>query len=92
MALLIVLETREGDWQTFVLSRQTAVNFVGDADVLGRKVPSGYRRLRAWDGVVRSDAERLAKALNGAAKRDRLTAALKAAEGLRLHSSAGPWP
>ena len=91
MALLVVLETQAGDWKTFVLLHQTAVNFVGDADVLGRKVPGRYRRLKAWDGVARSDAERLPKALDGAAKRDRLAAALKAAEGLRLHSSAGPW-
>ena len=91
MALLVVVETQEGEWRTFVIAHQIAHNYVGDVDVLGATVPGGYRRLRSWDGVPRDEAERMARSLRGAPKSKRLDAALKAAAGLRLRSSAGPW-
>jgi DNA-directed RNA polymerase specialized sigma24 family protein len=92
MAVLVAIETDAGEWRAFVLAHRIAHDYVGDLDVLGRKVPGGYRRLLAWDGVARDDAERLARALNGVPKGRRLDVILKAAEGLRLQSSAGPWP
>lgn len=86
MAHLVAVQTANGEWLAFVVAHPN--RFVGDIDVTGRTVPS-YRHMRAWDGVPKAEAERLAKSLRGVPKAARHAAILKAAEGLRLSASAG---
>ena len=86
MAHLVAIQTSNGEWQAFVVAHPN--RFVGDVDVTGRTVPS-YCYMRAWDGVPKAEAERLAKSLRGVPRIARHAAILKAAEGLRLSASAG---
>ena len=86
MAHLVAIQTSNGEWQAFVVAHPN--RFVGDVDVTGRTVPS-YCYMRAWDGVPKAEAERLAKSLRGVPRRARHAAILKAADGLRLSASAG---
>lgn len=87
MAHLVAIQTSTGEWQSFVVAQPTN-RFVGDIDVIGRKVPS-FCYMRAWDGVPKAEAERLAKSLRGVPKSARHAAILKASEGLRLSFAAG---
>lgn len=87
MAHLVAIQTSAGEWQAFVVAHPSN-QFVGDIDVTGRKVP-GFCCLRAWDGVPRAEAERLARSLRGVPKAARHAAILKASEGLRLSAAAG---
>ncbi|WP_332659014.1 hypothetical protein [Brevundimonas sp.] len=87
MAHLVAIQTSTGEWHAYVVARPSN-RFVGDIDVSGRTVPS-FCHLRAWDGVPKEDAERLARSLKGVPKAARHAAILKAAEGLRLSASAG---
>jgi len=87
LAHLVAIQTSSGEWQAFVVAHPSN-SFVGDIDVTGRKVPS-FCYLRAWDGVPKAEAERLARSLRGVPKAARRAAILKASEGLRLSASAG---
>lgn len=87
MAHLVAIQTSAGEWQAFVIAHPSN-RFVGDIDVIGRKVPH-FSYMRAWDGVPKVEAERLARSLRGVPKSARHTAILKASEGLRLSASAG---
>lgn len=87
MAHLVAIQTSTGEWQAYVVAHPSN-RFVGDIDVTGRKVPS-FCHMRAWDGVPKAEAERLALSLKGVPKAARHAAILKAAEGLRLSASAG---
>lgn len=87
MAHLVAIQTSTGEWQAFVVA-QPSNRFVGDVDVIGRKLPS-FCYMRAWDGVPKTEAERLALSLKGVPKAARHAAILKASEGLRLSAAAG---
>lgn len=87
MAHLVAIQTPKGEWLSFVVAHPTN-QIVGDIDVIGRKVPSfGY--LRAWDGVPKAEAERLALSLKGVPRAARHAAILRASQGLRLSYAAG---
>lgn len=87
MAHLVAIQTSRGEWEAFVVA-QPSNRFVGDIDVTGRKVPN-FVHMRAWDGVPKAGAERLALSLRGVPRAGRHAAILKASEGLRLSFSAG---
>lgn len=87
MAHLVAIQTCAGEWRSFVVAHPTN-RIVGDIDVIGRKVPD-FAYLRAWDGVPRAEAERLALSLKGVPKGARHAAILKTSEGLRLSFAAG---
>ena len=87
MAHLVAIQTSTGEWQAFVVAHPSN-RFVGDVDVIGRTVPS-FCYIRAWDGVPKAEAERLALSLKGVPKAARHAAILKASEGLRLSAAAG---
>ena len=87
MAHLVAIQTSKGEWQSFVVAHPTN-RIVGDVDVIGRKVPS-FSCLRAWDGVPKAEAERLALSLRGVPRAVRYAAILKASEGLRRSFTAG---
>lgn len=87
MAHLVAIQTSSGEWQAFVVAHPSN-RFVGDIDVTGRQVPS-FCYMRAWDGVPKAEAERLAKSLRGVPKSARHAAILKASQGLRLSFAAG---
>lgn len=87
MAHLVAVQTATGEWLSFVVAHPTN-RFVGDVDVIGRKVPS-FTCMRAWDGVPKAEAERLALSLRGVPGAARHAAILKASEGLRLSFAAG---
>lgn len=87
MAHLVAIQTSSGEWQAFVVAHPSN-RFVGDIDVTGRTVPS-FCYMRAWDGVPKAEAERLAKSLRGVPKSARHAAILKASQGLRLSFAAG---
>lgn len=87
MAHLVAIQTSTGEWETFVVAHPSN-RFVDDVDVIGRTVPS-FHHMRAWDGVPKAEAERLARSLRRVPKSTRYAAILKAAEGLRLSASAG---
>ena len=87
MAHLVAIQTCTGEWRSFVVAHPTN-QIVGDIDVIGRKVPN-FVHMRAWDGVPRAEAERLALSLRGVRKAARHAAILKASEGLRLSVAAG---
>lgn len=87
MACLVAVQTLTGEWRSFVIAHPSQ-RFEGDVDVIGRKVPP-FRYLRAWDGVTKTDAVRLANTLKGLPPVDRKEAIWKASEGLRLMASAG---
>jgi hypothetical protein len=87
VAYLIAIQTCTGEWKSFVVIHPTN-RIVGDIDVIGRKVPS-FSYMRAWDGVPKVEAERLARSLRGVPKALRHAAILKASEGLRLSFAAG---
>ena len=87
MAHLVAIQTSSGEWQAFVVAHPSN-RFVGDIDVTGRRVPS-FCYMRAWDGVPKAEAERLALSLRGVPKSARHAAILKASQGLRLSAAAG---
>ena len=87
MAHLVAIQTSTGEWQAYVVAHPSN-RFVGDVDVTGRTVPS-FRYMRAWDGVPKAEAARLARSLRGVPRAARHAAILKASEGLRLSASAG---
>ncbi|MBA3050014.1 MAG: hypothetical protein KKE42_07135 [Alphaproteobacteria bacterium] len=87
MAHLVAIQTPKGEWLSFVVAHPTN-QVVGDVDVIGRKVPC-FTFLRAWDGVPKAEAERLALSLKGVPRAARHAAILKASEGLRLSFAAG---
>ncbi|HYD26377.1 hypothetical protein [Brevundimonas sp.] len=87
MAHLVAIQTSTGEWQAYVVAHPSN-RFVGDVDVTGRTAPS-FRYMRAWDGVPKAEAERLALSFRGVPKGARHAAILKASEGLRLSFAAG---
>jgi hypothetical protein len=87
MACLVAIQTLTGEWRSFVIAHPSQ-RFQGDVDVIGRKVPA-FRYLRAWDGVRKDDAVRLANTLKGLPPTERRAAIWAASEGLRLTATAG---
>lgn len=87
MACLVAIQTLSGEWRSFVIAHPSQ-RFQGDVDVVGRKVPP-FRYLRAWDGVRKDEAVRLANTLKGLPVAERRAAIWAAADGLRLMASAG---
>lgn len=89
MAILIGIQTPNGEWDNFVMTREPR-DVAGSVDILGRTVPC-FSYVEGYDGIPREEAERLANSLKGRSKKERHQAFLDTAKnlGLRKRLSGG---